>query len=521
MTTSDDLAAVALLGTDRRGLGTADPTGLPALTGLPGRAGDLAGRLADQPTQPAQKLLDAAALAQAWSRGGLLPGRPGTPGPPGLPTPTIDPAPDDTAETVPVVAARRLEHVLDLGDVELAAEWLTAAAASGRVATPETLPALLRAAESHRAVADVLAPVLGERGRWLQAFVPAWAAAAGRPPAHRPVEPDDEVWTHGSSADRQAWFAALRRAFPAAAAELLEQSWSRETGEDREALVALLRHGLGPADEAFLERALDDRRGGVRLAAARVLRALPGAALSARMTARATAAVSVGRQLPGRARLDVTPPPACTDDMTRDGIRAKPPPRVGERAWWLHQVVAATPLRVWTELVAGRPEEVVAIPVTDEWGPTLVAAWAAAAVEQQDQAWADGLLPVVPPDLRPGLLALATAPHRDAAVLGILGRARSAESEVQLDQALVATPPPWSEDLTQGVLRWLARPDTDPTAWHLRRRLEVVAHRLPASAARQAAEVAASHPEGSPWRTHCQAVADLLQFRHQMLEELR
>jgi hypothetical protein len=240
------------------------------------------------------------------------------------------------------------------------------------------------------------------------------------------------------------------------------------------------------------------------------------------MTTRAAAAVTVGRHMLARTRLDVTPPDACTDDMVRDGIRPKPPPGVGERGWWLQQVVAATPLHVWTSLLsAGGPDDVMATPVADDWAATLMAGWAEAANEQHDHAWAGALLPVVAPGLRPPLLALATARHRDAVLLAMLSRQRSNEDEVQLDQALAATPAPWSEDLTGGLLRWLAKPDIDPKSWYLRPRLAVLAHRLPPSAATQVLAVAAAHPEGSPWRAHCHVIADLLLFRHQMLEELR
>ena len=57
--------------------------------------------------------------------------------------------------------------------------------------------------------------------------------------------------------------------------------------------------------------------------------------------------------------LAVTPPEECDAAMKRDGIDPKPPAGIGERAWWLDQIVSAAPLDTWSAL-DGSPADLVA-----------------------------------------------------------------------------------------------------------------------------------------------------------------
>jgi hypothetical protein len=79
--------------------------------------------------------------------------------------------------------------------------------------------------------------------------------------------------------------------------------------------------------------------------------------------------------------------------MERDGVVPKPPTGRGERSWWLGQLVEAAPLGSWTDRLGGRtPDEIVALPVADDWRGELHAAWCRAAVRQRDAAWSRALL---------------------------------------------------------------------------------------------------------------------------------
>src|SRR5262249_16729039 len=155
--------------------------------------------------------------------------------------------------------------------------------------------------------------------------------------------------------------------------------------------------------------ALSDRSRNVRATAAELLSALPNSALAGRMAARAAACVAVDRTQ-GEPTIVVEAPHECDPGMERDGVVPKPPAGRGERAWWLGQLVEAAPLGWWTARLGGRtPEEIVALPVADDWQGELHAAWCRAAVRQRDPGWSRALLgpPSAPEAGGPGAVSLA------------------------------------------------------------------------------------------------------------------
>jgi hypothetical protein len=499
----DDLAAAALIGTERRSVD---------LEALPGTVGAAARRL--DRGDDATALLDAAALFVAHRRGGVLPQADAPDAP--------SPASPEVAPVVSAAAADRLERILHDGDHELAVEWLGAAAAAGQVAAPRTLPDLLTAVAADRGVAAAAAPVLGRRGTWLAAFRPEWRRAldpgsAGAAPA------DPRVWELGDLPTRRGLLAGLRRVDPAAGRELLAASWARESGPDREALLPLLEIGLSAADEPLLEAALDDRRKDVRATAARLLGRLPSSAYVERMFARIGAAVAVTRHeragRAGRRTLQVEPPSACDASMVRDGIEARSPGG-GERAWWLRQIVAATPLGFWTDLLDADAGGVLDVAVADGWRDVLLEGWAAATVAQRDPAWAAALLRHLPPARHVELFDALSPAVREARVATLLRARRDLAAEAAVNFALAATPRPWGPELTDAFLGWLANPGMEPQSSYARRRIGLGGRRLPPDRAAAVTAAVAAHPEDSAWRAAAAAVVDLLCFRHDMLEEL-
>lgn len=499
MTGWDDLAAAALMGTERRSVD---------LALLPGTVGEAARNL--DGGDAAAALLDAAALFTAHRRGGALPSGDA----PAAPAP----APAETAPLMSAAAADRLERILEDGDRELAVEWLGAAAEAGRIVAPRALPALLSAAAADRGVATAAAPALGRRGTWLAAFRPEWRRALDPRSAVAAAPADPRAWELGDAATRRGLLAELRRVDPAAARELLAASWARESGPDREALLPLLEIGLSAADEALLEAALDDRRKDVRATAARLLGRLPSSAYTARMSARARGAVTVMRRLL-RARLVVEPPTECDPTMVRDGIEARSPGG-GERAWWLRQIVAATPLSLWTELLDADPAGVLDVPVADGWRDVLLEGWVAATVGRRDAAWATALLRHLPPARHVELFDALPSAVREARVAALLRARRDQAAEAALNSALAATPRPWGRELADAFLGWLANPGLDPQSYYARHRLALAGHRLPPDRAAAVTAAGAGHPEDSAWRAAAAGVADLMSFRHDMLEEL-
>ncbi|MGI5356941.1 DUF5691 domain-containing protein [Streptomyces sp. CA-252508] len=400
-TTWEDLVTSALLGTDRR----------PPAAGAPARSAGEDAPLA---------LLDAAALHTVRRRAGLLPG-------PAAALP--EPAPDDERPVPPEPARRRLAHLLadrsgspsggrrgtapDL--TELLPQWLSAANAHGYRAPASVLPALLDAARARTDLRPAALTFAGPRGLWLARLNPEWRyALRGAPGGMALPDPADaeavrDLWDEGLFAERVALLGAVRAHDPDTAAALLASTWSTERAEDRLMFLDSLRTGLSDADEPFLEQALTDRSRNVRSTAAELLSALPRSAFARRMAARAATCVGLDRTGP-EATVTVEAPHECDAGMQRDGVQPDPPPGRGERSWWLGQLVEAAPLTVWPARLGGRtPTDIVALPVADDWGDELHAAWCRAAVRQRDPDWARALLgpPTTPPATGPGTSSLA------------------------------------------------------------------------------------------------------------------
>ncbi|WP_405553410.1 DUF5691 domain-containing protein [Streptomyces sp. NBC_01171] len=395
--TWDDLLTTALLGTDRRPL-PVDPAGreVPAA------------------------LLDAAAVAAVRRRAGLRPGRAGT---------RPEPAPADTRPALPPAAAHRLTLLLadrpgggggrrgstpDL--TELLPQWLAAANAHGYAAPPQAVPALLDAARARTDLRPAALEFAGARALWLARLNPDWRfaqrSASGGTSALPGAEDDAGVrrlWQEGLFAERVALLTALRARTPSAARELLVETWAQERAEDRLMFLDSLRAGLSADDEPFLEQALGDRSRNVRATAAELLSTLPGSALAARMAKRAATCVALDHT-GSTAAIVVEAPTACDPEMERDGVTARPPAGRGERSWWLGQLVESASLDTWPDRLGGRtPEQIVALPVTDDWQGELHAAWCRAAVRQRDARWARALLgsPSAPEAGGPGAVSLA------------------------------------------------------------------------------------------------------------------
>ncbi|RST12295.1 hypothetical protein E2C00_34565 [Streptomyces sp. WAC05374] len=399
-TTWEDLVTSALLGTDRR------PPAADVMA--PGKDAPVA-------------LLDAAALHTVRRRAGLLPG-------PAAALP--EPAPHDDRPPLPGPARRRLTQLLadrsgassgggrrgaapDL--TELLPQWLAAANEHGYRAPAAALPALLDTARARTDLRPAALTLAGPRGLWLARLNPEWRfALRGAPGGTTLPDPADEdavrrLWGEGLFAERVALLGAVRAHDPAAATALLASTWSTERAEDRLMFLDSLRGGLSTADEPFLEEALADRSRNVRSTAAELLSALPSSALALRMAERASSCVGLDRT-GGSATIIVEAPHECDAGMQRDGVLPDPPAGRGERSWWLGQLVESAPLSLWTSRLGGRtPDDIVALPVADDWRDELHAAWCRAAVRQRDPGWARALLgpATTPPATGPGTSSLA------------------------------------------------------------------------------------------------------------------
>lgn len=505
-----ELTATALVGTGRRA----------ALPAAPGPVADLLGGL--DPAEPAAALLAAAAAATLYARAGALP--------PAAAAEAVPPCPDDERPPCGPRAARLLGLLLDARQRAVLPEWLAALAASGRRLPDQHLPAVLELARATPALRQAVVAVAGRRGAWLGELNPAWAfAVVGAGPPAGDEAALAELWQTGARNGRLFLLEALRAERPALARALVESTWASEKADDRAAFVAALRPGLSGADEPFLEAALDDRGKEVRANAAELLARLPDSRLAGRMTARALAHVRyTGGLFP---KIEVDLPEACDKATQRDGADPRPPRGTGERAWWLHEIVARTPPAAWCAAWSLRPAAILAARTASEWRGALVKAWSAAALAYGDHEWAAALVereldqtqhaPIAE------LLQILPPARREPLLIRLLDGGRSPLAGNHRALPALRLGGPWSPGLARVVIaslgRRLARLDDDARGdWHLRAALEEFALAIPPELADEA--VAALPPEladNPHWAEAAQAYAGRLRLRRDMHAALR
>jgi hypothetical protein len=431
----------------------------------------------------------------------------------------------------PPAATGLLRRIVQGEHGPLLGEWLALAARHGTRVPADTLPELLDLGRREPGLRPLILSAGGARATWLAAQNQDWSfAIAGASPDALAA-----AWETGAGPARLAALQQLRVLDAERARAVLEASWVQESPGERGAFVAALAHGLSAADEPFLERALDDRRKEVRQQAAALLARLPTSALVARMVARATALLSSGKAgLLKRARIDVTLPAAADAALIRDGIDPKPPSGVGERAWWLAQILAAVPPSTWTSAWSLEPNAILRMVEGHEWREPLIAGWLTTTERHRDSAWAAALWAnerlarlestwrAPPPE---HVFTAVVAPERvDAELRQSIGAGRDVlRGHHPVLAALLEWPHEWSDALARAVARRLkeyAGADRIPLAgeFGVRALLERCAHAVPVSAIGAFID---DWPEQDSdlwraWAPTIDALASVLRFRNDL-----
>jgi hypothetical protein len=529
----NDIVTTALLGTGRRAFRPP-----PADRALAVALGQI--DTADQ----AGALLAAAAVVALYQRAGQLPPRDDT-----QPTPAC--APDQRLACAPR-AARHLSAMLSDTQRALLPEWLVALEAAGRRVPNAQLPELLELGHSQAGLREHILPVLGRRGRWLAAQNPDWSYARlvaggwGLEAGGREIGDSAETlkaqnaqlkaeWETGAHPARLTLLGELRKAAPAQARDLLATTWASEKAEHRSTFLATFAVGLTIDDEPFLEAALDDRSKEVRRCAAGLLAGLPESRLAQRMGERArpllTWVAGEKRRLlglrPGQsARIEIVLPADCDKAMIRDGIEPKPPAgrqKLGEKAWWLLQILRAIPPGTWCQQWSATPAELMTIAEQSEWRAVLQEGWVAAALAARDTLWAEEMLRVDPNKV--DLLDLLSPARQEALLLQILRSDCMPLHKHAVLGLLRQTRHTWSAALTRAVMQAIhrhMRKWKDPYDYQLRSAItEDFARRIPPALLD---EIAAGWPNDPAVRERWEGVIDrmliTLQFRRDMLDAL-
>ncbi len=255
------------------------------------------------------------------------------------------------------------------------------------------LPAALEAGRRSVALRTALLPVLGARGRWLAQYNPSWKyAAASADAASTDAGPDAAVWQNGSHIDRLAYFRALRARDAAAAAELLRAGLGELPAKERIEFVGALETQLAAGDQSLLELLLKDRSRELRAMAARMLACLARSAHAQQLTAWLTPRVTSERKL-FVTRWLCEAPEQADPAWAAAAIEVKRPASesLGERAWWLYQLVRQVPLSWWCQHTGMSASELVAWSSKTDWTAALLRAWVERA-GREDIEWIAALL---------------------------------------------------------------------------------------------------------------------------------
>lgn len=520
----DAIVTTALVGTSQQGQASSS-TGTPVDT-----------LIAQVPeTAPERALLLSAGARAAYRRAGKL-----ASSIPDVP----EPAPEESLPACSLSVSMLLHRML-LGDhSDLLPEALELLRSADYRLPHELLPIALSARDGETRAA--LFPILGERGRWLSRFNPDWTwvqqFVSGSGDA---LPPDAEtLWEEGTTAQRAEILRRLRAINAGKARHWLEATWKQEKAEARIALLQTLEIGLSAEDEPFLERARDDRAASVRSDVPPLLARIPGSAFAQRARDLADSILTFSQ---GRLKLKL--PASYDKSWQRDGIVEKPPTGLGERAWWLIQILALVPLSHWEERASLTPAELVAAAGADKFGNSILEGWTRSAQLFKASSWSGALWDwwqaqqkkkklggTTTSDMRAELMGLLTREEAEAKVLHMLRNDRASENE-DWEEMLDALPAPWSDTLGAAYLEllWIHLaaleehlsknnyyPYADPWCSSLAR----AAISLPASCFREALESytlpeSATSWQADHWRQQLHMFTETLSFRQRLCEEIK
>ena len=212
------------------------------------------------------------------------------------------------------------------------------------------------------------------------------------------------------------------------------------------------------------------------------------------------------------------------------GVEPKPPPGIGERAWWLAQIVAAVPPSTRTAASSLEPRAALRAAEGHEWQEPLVAGWLTATERHRDTAWAHAFWENEPvariapqwnaPPAERVFTTVVSPEHVDAELRKAIGAGRDVlRANHPVLSALVEWPREWSEALARAVahrLKEYVGYDQIQLAgeFGLRALLERCAQAVPVSAVDAFTDGWPDQSDAWPsWAPSVDALASALRFR--------
>lgn len=433
MTAIQELLSTALLGTRGAPLKVSD---------FPD---DIASALPADESTAETKLLDATAIVTLYSRAGVVPRR-------DIAAPQSSAS--DRLSECSSRAADILAQIIEAEFQPLLLEWLELAATTSRRPPHRLLPKLLEVAAARKSFRPAVVGVIDERGRWLMQFHSQWQFA------NASSDIPDEAWHIGNREQRAEVLRIKRARDPAKARELVAQTWKDDAADERAEWIGYFLDGLSEEDEEFLEGCLDDRSSRVREAAADLLARLPNSRFVSRMIQRASAHVrfapgSAGGLLKlkrsSKASLEVTLPESFDKAMQRDGMTEKPGESLGQKQWWLQQIIGSVPLDFWTKTFDVSAETLVAAAPAD-FAKVFYRGWLRALSRRPVVEWVSPLFSASGSEavVAPAVLKAIPLSQRETVLKAIL---TGSEKKFQDLQQILEAWRPLDEPISKRILR--------------------------------------------------------------------
>ncbi len=299
-------------------------------------------------------------------------------------------------DVMPTLSDARLFWTLANGPLRLKCDVLTTMRAAGLRLPVRLLPLALEEGRRTTALRAPLLEVLGERGRWLAAQNSSWQFAAGVGIAAggaASADSEDMRWLEGSIEQRGAFLRdEWQRNTTSARAKLIE-SLADVPARERVDLLSISRDYMTSDDEPMIEAILRDRGKEVRQIALSILLRMAPTAHAKRAASRLEPLLKMERALI-RKRWVIDAPSAIGEGWASDAIETARPQqeRLGERAWWLYQLVRQAPLTWWTQHTALSPAELLKWAHETDWAEALIRGWRDVLFAAPESSWCKALL---------------------------------------------------------------------------------------------------------------------------------
>ncbi|MBC9914736.1 DUF5691 domain-containing protein [Chitinophaga varians] len=421
----NDMINIALLGTAKKQLDTGSlPAPLQAAAGMV---------LAAPDTDREDQFLQLASLVFNYRQSGAMPMA--------ADESTMTVCAPETKAYCSATAIQALQHTLDSENTPLLHLWLEQCLRNNQVLPPEYLPRILENASRHKSLRNLAAACCGKRGEWLAQFNREWNFSIA-------VDTTEEMWEHGTTAQRLEALTRMRGEQPAEARTLLQATWPQESAAVKAELLSALSTGISLDDAPWLESLLQEKSKQVKEASLTLLKKIPGSSLHEQYWQLLESSITVNQK--GKVTVTSSIPPDA--EVFKTGIdKLSNNARVSDDEYILSQLVALVHPGMWEEHLKASFEEVVDLfhheKALKPFAPALVQAisWfadtrRALSFVQHSDTFHMTLLPLLPSDQQDTYILQHFDAH-SSLVMNYVG---------QLQQV-------WSEELALKILRFCAK----------------------------------------------------------------